>query len=77
MKDNGHQRLIVKFKDEALYYPSHVTPATPLKINDRRVKTIITNDEFIVVANKYIKAKVYADGRYEIEPHDNTQKLTT
>ena len=70
-----HLRLIVKFKEEALYYPGFGGSTEVLEKKGRRVKTIITNDDFICVANKDIKAKIYADGRFEIEKHDNTQKL--
>ena len=74
MGSREHQRLIVKFKEEAEYYASQ-KHTTPLTKNGRRVKTIVTNDDFIVVANKFIKAKIYVDGRYEISPHDNKTTL--
>ena len=69
-----HKRIIVKFKKEAEYYNSQ-SSTIPLKKNNRRVLTMVTNDDCIVVANKNIKATIYADGKILVEHHDNTKSL--
>ena len=72
-----HKRLIVKFPDSSKYYEPRGTKhkADLKRLDGSKIKTIISDDDYMCVANQNIKLKIYADGRLEIEKHDNTQKL--
>ena len=71
-----HKRLIVKFPDEALGYIRGTKHTFPIRReDDSKVRTIITNDDYLEVANQKFKFKIYADGKFVAEPHDNTTKL--
>ena len=70
--ENKHERLIVKVKGEALGYTDGNQNGANYVLrhsNGDRVKTIVTNDKFIEVANINIKVKIYADGRLEVGSH--------
>ena len=75
--EREYKRMIVKFKDEAEYYHGPRGDLTkPIKHpNGRKIKTIVTADEYLVVANQHAKVKMYSDGRIEIENHDNKTPL--
>ena len=71
-----HKRLIVKFPDEALGYFRGTGNTFPIRRDDNsKIRTIITNDDYLEVANQKFKFKIYKNGRFIAEPHDNTTKL--
>ena len=75
--EREYKRMIIKFKDEAEYYQGmHGKSTRQLRHpNGNKIKTIVTADEYLVVANQHAKVKMYADGRIEIENHDNKTPL--
>ncbi len=79
----AHERIIIKFKDSAKNYLYPIqkglggkAKTESLTRNDgTNIRTVITDDESVIVANKKIKVTVYKDGSIEIDPHDNTTKI--